>query len=98
MRAEETTSTSAKLLYRPFGIVTSIGAGIVAGQVFKQAWKYGTAGPGADAPSALQSEYRLREIAVAAAAQGAVYAMVKALAHRGGARLFQRWTGEWPGD
>lgn len=46
----------------------------------------------------MQSEYRLREIAVAAAAQGAVYAMVETLAHRGGARLFQRWTGEWPGD
>lgn len=98
MRAEETTSTSAKLLYRPFGIATSITAGILAGQVFKQAWKYGTAGPGADAPSALQSEYPLRQIAVAAAAQGAIYACVKALADRGGARLFQKWTGEWPGD
>ena len=98
MRAQEKTSTSAKILYRPLGLVTSIVAGIVAGQAFKQAWKYGTAGPGADAPGPLQSEYPLKEILAAAAAQGAVYALVKALADRGGARLFQKLTGEWPGS
>lgn len=98
MAAEDTTSTSAKILYRPIGIVTSILAGIVAGQVFKQAWKYGTAGPEADAPGSLQSEYPLKEILAAAAAQGALFAATKALADRGGARLFQKWTGEWPGD
>lgn len=84
MPQEETTSTSAKILYRPFGIATSIIAGIVAGQVFKQAWKHGTAGPDADAPSSLQSEYPLWEIAAAAALQGALFAAVKALADRGG--------------
>lgn len=98
MPTEETTSTSAKILYRPMGIITSILAGILAGQVFKQAWKHGTAGPDADAPSSLQSEYPLKEILAAAAVQGAIFATTKALADRGGARLFQKWTGEWPGD
>lgn len=98
MRPEEKTSTSAKILYRPFGITGSIVAGVVAGQVFKQVWKRGTAGPDADSPKALESEYRLREILLAAAVQGAIFAAVKALVGRGGARLFQRWTGEWPGD
>lgn len=98
MRAEEETSTSAKILYRPLGMVTSILAGVIAGQIFKQTWKHGTAGPDADAPKPLESEYRLRQILLAAAIQGAIFAAVKALADRGGARLFQRLTGEWPGD
>lgn len=98
MRQEKTTNTAAKILYRPLGLATSILAGIAAGQVFKQVWKYGTAGPGADAPQALQSEYPMRQVVAGAAVQGAVFAMVKATADRGGARLFERWTGEWPGD
>ncbi|GGF49751.1 membrane protein [Marmoricola endophyticus] len=98
MPHEETTSRSAKLLYRPFGIATSITAGILAGQVFKQVWKRGTAGPDADAPKALESEYTLQQVVIAAAIQGAIFASVKALADRAGARAFQRWTGEWPGD
>lgn len=98
MPREEKTSTSARLLYRPFGIGGSIVAGIVAGQVFKQVWKRASAGPDADAPKALESEYSVREVLVASAVQGAIFAATKALVDRGGARLFQRWTGEWPGD
>lgn len=98
MRNEEKTSRSARILYRPFGITASILAGIVAGQVFKLVWKRASAGPGADAPKALESEYALREVVAAAAVQGAIFAAVKAIVDRGGARAFQRWTGEWPGD
>ena len=98
-RARETpTSTSAKILYRPFGITGSILAGIVAGQVFKQVWKRASKDADADAPKALESEYSMREVVAAAAVQGAIFAMVKAVVDRGGARAFQRWTGEWPGD
>lgn len=98
MRREERTSTSAKLLYRPFGITGSIVAGVVAGQVFKQVWKRASRSPQADAPKALESEYSMREVVAAAAVQGAIFATVKAVVDRGGARAFQRWTGEWPGN
>jgi hypothetical protein len=37
-------------------------------------------------------------VLIAAAIQGAIFAVVKAAIDRGGARAFQRWTGEWPGD
>jgi hypothetical protein len=70
----------------------------VAGQVFKQVWKRVSRGTDADAPKALESEYSLGEVLVAAAVQGAIFAVVKAAIDRGGARAFQRWTGEWPGD
>lgn len=98
MRTEEHTSTSAQILYRPVGLAGSIVAGVVAGQVFKQVWKRVSAGEGADAPKALESEYPMGEILLASAVQGAIFAAVKAGVDRGGARLFQRWTGEWPGD
>lgn len=95
---EKSGSKSAKILYRPVGIVTSMVGGLVAGQVFKQVYKRVGPGDRKDAPSPLQSEYPLKEIVVAALIQGAIYAVVKALIDRGGARAFERWTGEWPGD
>ena len=92
------TSTSAKVLYRPWGLVASILGGLVASKVFHQVWKRVDPQASDDPPTALQSEYRLPKIIVAALAQGAIYSVVKALIDRGGARLFQKWTGEWPGS
>lgn len=91
-------NTAAKILYRPFGIMSSIVGGLVASQIFKQVWKRATPGDDSDAPKALESEYDLKQLLVAAAVQGAIYASVKTAIDRGGARLFERWTGEWPGD
>ena len=51
-----------------------------------------------DAPSALQSEYRMREVVLAAAIQGAIFAATKAAIDRAGARGFKQLTGSWPGD
>ena len=98
MPAEQKGSTPAKILYRPVGLVGSIVAGVIAGQVFKQTWKHAAPGDQHDAPKALESEYTLREVLIAAAVQGAIFAVVKAVISRGGARAFQRATGEWPGD
>lgn len=35
----EKTSTSAKILYRPVGLASSVVGGLVAGEVFKQVWR-----------------------------------------------------------
>jgi len=95
---EKDGGKAAKILYRPVGLVSSIVGGLVAGQVFKQVYKRVSRGDRKDAPTPLQSEYPLKEIVLAALLQGAIYAVVKALIDRGGARAFERWTGEWPGD
>jgi len=95
---EKSGGKAAKILYRPVGIVSSIVGGLVAGQVFKQLYKRVSPGHRKDAPTPLQSEYPLKEIVLAALLQGALYDVVKALIDRGGARAFERWTGEWPGD
>jgi Protein of unknown function (DUF4235) len=86
----------AKLVYKPLGIGVSVLGGILAGAVFKQVWKL-VAGE-EEAPKAKESEYGWREILPAAAAQGAVFGLVKAAVDRGGAEGFRRLTGVWPGD
>jgi hypothetical protein len=86
----------AKLLYRPVGLVSGVVGGIIAGAIFKQVWK--RIGHKDDPPGALESEYGWRDVLIAAALQGAIFAVVKAVIDRGGAKGFQRATGEWPGD
>jgi len=87
-----------KVFYRPVGWLCSVVSGGVAGVLYKRVWRRIAHGDHEKAPSALQSDYRLGEILVAATLQGAIAGGVKALIDRGGARAFQRWTGEWPGD
>ena len=88
--------SAAKLAYRPVGLIASVVAGAIASTVFKQIWK--RVSDEDDAPDAMQSEYSLGQILLAAMLQGAIFAAVKALIDRGGARGFQRLTGSWPGD
>ena len=95
---EQSTSKAAKVLYRPVGMASSIVGGLVASAVFKKVWQQAAPGDKPDPPKALESEYPLKEILIAAVVQGAIYSLVKTLIDRGGARMFQRWTGEWPGD
>ncbi|SFK59204.1 DUF4235 domain-containing protein [Geodermatophilus ruber] len=90
------SSKGAKLAYRPIGLLSGIVAGAMSGAIFKQVWKK-VAGED-DAPAALQSEYRMREVVLAAALQGAIFAATKAAVDRAGARGFTKLTGSWPGD
>lgn len=76
MSRESQRSTSAKMLYRPVGMVTSVVAGMLASAVFRQVWKRAVHGGDADPPRALDSEYPLAEILGAAVVQGAIYAVV----------------------
>jgi hypothetical protein len=89
-------SKGAKLAYRPIGLIAGILAGAVSGAVFKQVWKH--IADKDDAPGALQSEYSMREVVLAAAIQGAIFAATKAAIDRAGARGFKQLTGSWPGD
>ncbi len=87
---------SAALAYRPVGLLSSLAAGAVASALFKLIWK--RVADEDDAPTALQSEYSLGTILLAAAIQGAIFGVVKAAVDRGGARGFEKMTGSWPGN
>ena len=89
-------SKGAKLAYRPIGLIGGIVAGTLSGVIFKQIWKH--VADEEDAPQALQSEYTMKEVVLAAAIQGAIFAATKAAIERAGARGFSKMTGAWPGD
>jgi hypothetical protein len=93
---EVVASKGAKIAYRPVGLIGGILAGTVSGIVFKQIWK--RISDEDEAPDALQSEYSMREVVLAAALQGAIFAATKAAIERAGARGFTKLTGAWPGD
>jgi hypothetical protein len=87
---------TSRLAYRPVGLLASVAAGTIASAIFKQIWR--RVADEDDAPDALQSEYSLPKILVAAAIQGAIFAAVKALIDRVGARGYEKVTGSWPGN
>jgi Protein of unknown function (DUF4235) len=83
-----------RLLYRPLGLGFSVAGGIVAGALFKQLWKL--AAGEEDAPKATEEDRTWREVLLAAALQGVIFAVVKAVVDRGGAKGVRRLTGTWP--
>ncbi|MGW0548225.1 DUF4235 domain-containing protein [Streptomyces altiplanensis] len=86
---------ASKIAYKPVGMVLGAVGGLVAGAVFKQAWK--VIGHDEDAPDATDEDRGWREVLLAATAQGAIFAAVKAAVDRGGATAVRRLTGTWPG-
>jgi hypothetical protein len=84
----------SKLAYKPVGLLLGIGAGALAGLVFKEVWKL-TAGDD-DAPNATDEDRGWGEILAAAALQGAIFSLVKAAVDRGGAVGVRKMTGQWP--
>jgi hypothetical protein len=83
-----------KIAYKPVGLLLGIGAGALAGFVFKEIWK--VAAGDDDAPNATDEDRGWGEILAAAALQGVIFSVVKALVDRGGAAGVRRLTGQWP--
>ena len=85
-----------KLLYKPVGMLVSVLGGVLAGVIFKRIWKL--AAREDEAPKATDARRGWREVLLAAALQGAVYAVVKAAVDRGAAEGTRKLTGFWPGE
>ncbi|MFF9212909.1 MULTISPECIES: DUF4235 domain-containing protein [unclassified Streptomyces] len=83
------------MAYKPVGLALGAVSGMVAGAVFKQAWKM--LGHDEDAPDATDEERSWSEVLLAAMLQGAIFAGVKAAVDRAGAETTRRLTGTWPG-
>jgi len=84
-----------KLAFKPVNLLLGIGAGAVAGLVFKQVWKLAAGDD--DAPDAGDEDRRWGEILAAAALQGAIFAVTRAAVQRSGAVAARKLTGQWPG-
>jgi Protein of unknown function (DUF4235) len=85
-----------KLMYKALGIVVSLLASMLAGAIFKKVWKFT---PGSDqAPEATDERRGWGEILLAAALQGVIFALIKAVFERATAEGVRQVTGDWPGD
>jgi hypothetical protein len=83
-----------KLIYRPFGIIIGILAGLLSKRVFNFAW---SRFDDEEAPKPTVEGQSWPKVLIAAAVQGVVFQTVRAAVNRGGAEGFQYLTGVWPG-
>ncbi|MFJ4681789.1 DUF4235 domain-containing protein [Streptomyces sp. NPDC091377] len=86
---------TSKIAYKPVGLLLGTLSGAVAGAAFRRTWK--VVGRDTDAPKATDEDRAWREILIAAALQGAIFAAVRAAVDRAGATATRRVTGTWPG-
>ncbi|WP_328875717.1 DUF4235 domain-containing protein [Streptomyces sp. NBC_00287] len=82
------------LAYKPLGFVIGWAGGTLAGLAFQATWK--AIRHEDDAPDPLDRERGWGEILLAAAIQGAIFAVVRSAVNRTGAKAIERSTGVWP--
>jgi hypothetical protein len=85
-----------KLMYRAVSMLVGVASGLLAGAIFKKAWRL--AAGEAEAPRATDASRAWHEILIAAALQGAIFAVVKATVDRLAAAGTHSLTGTWPGE
>lgn len=83
------------LAYKPIGFALGWTSGTVAGLAFQTIWK--AVRHEDNAPDAMDRDRQWGEILLAAAIQGAIFAMVRSAVDRAGAKAIERSTGSWPG-
>ena len=84
-----------KLLYKPFGIVVGMAAGLLARRLFTVIWSKIDEEEPPEATSELASWTR---VVTAAAVQGLTFSVTRAVVDRAGARGFEHLFGVWPGE
>ncbi|TPQ22765.1 DUF4235 domain-containing protein [Streptomyces sporangiiformans] len=82
------------LAYKPLGFVLGWAGGALAGLAFQKTWQ--TIRHEEDAPDALDKDRSWGEVLLAAAIQGAIFAVVRSAVDRSGATAVERATGVWP--
>jgi len=86
-----------KLLYKPFGIIFGLLAGLLGRRLFTVVW--GKLDPENDEPPEAKTRDTSAAKAIGAAAvQGLIFSGVRAGVDRAGANGFYKLTGVWPGE
>jgi hypothetical protein len=84
-----------KLLYKPFGLVLSVVAGLLGKQLFDYVW---TKIDDREPPEATTKEADWGKVLVAAAMEGLIFKGTRAAIDRYGAKAWYYLTGSWPGE
>ncbi|HVV29334.1 MAG TPA: DUF4235 domain-containing protein [Mycobacteriales bacterium] len=88
-------SKAANLAYKPVGIAGKMVAGGLAGALVSRIWQMGHREDPA-LPGARSLQHGWRDVLLAAALQGTVFAVVKTAVDRAAAGQFARWSGAYP--
>lgn len=83
-----------KLIYKPFGILFGILAGLVSKKLFDVVWGLFDK---EEPPKPTTEEAAWPKVLAAAAVQGVTFKVTRAAVDRGGAKGFRYLTGVWPG-
>jgi Protein of unknown function (DUF4235) len=83
------------IIYKPIGLILGIIGGILGRQAFNQVWQRVD---DEEPPEATTRDSSLQRVIFAVALQGMIFAVVKALVARGGARAWNHFLGVWPGE
>ena len=88
-------SKVSRTLYQPLSVGAGIGGGLLAGAIFGQIWKrIGRDDPEPPDPKDLSQS--MKTVIVAAAIQGLLAGLVRAMLQRAGAHSYQALTNERP--
>ena len=82
------------MLYKPFALNFGILGGVVAKKLFERVWSLFDRD---EPPPANLRQTTWAKVLGAAAVEGLTFKVTRAAVDRGGARLFERLTGVWPG-
>jgi hypothetical protein len=85
-----------KLLNRAISTAISVLGGMVAAAIFRRIWRAATRED--ETPSATDERRGWPEVLIAAALEGAIFAVVRAVLDRGTATAARELTGTWPGE
>lgn len=84
-----------KLIYKPFGIVLGLLAGLLGKKLFDVVW---TKIDDQDPPKPTTQETSWAKLLSAAAVQGVIFKTVRVAVDRAGAKGYYNLTGVWPGE
>jgi len=83
------------VIYKPFGIVLGILAGLLGKRIFNFIWEKID---DEDPPKATTEETTWAKLLTAAAVQGVIFKTTRVVVDRYGARGWATLTGTWPGE
>ena len=84
--------SAAKTIYKPLSIASSVLGGLIAGKIFTEIWQ--RMNPDDEEPDPKDLDRSMREVFIAAAIQGLIVGVVRAVLARGQAKGFAAITDE----
>ncbi|HEX2015125.1 MAG TPA: DUF4235 domain-containing protein [Solirubrobacteraceae bacterium] len=84
-----------KLVYKPFGILMGVLAGVISKKLFERAWALIDR---EEPPAPTTQRTTWPKVLAAAAVEGVTFKVTRAAVDRVGAQGFEHLTGVWPGN